>query len=175
MPETPETLQCIESNKTALRADLEECLTIIASQGTFAFFEGFDVAPNPGIQLNNGGIVGLPLSDRDAQSIVMASHKAPYGKGERTIMDDSVRKTWEISRADFTITNPAWQRFIHSVARKVSASLGINVAGKGVSAELYKILLYDKGTMFKPHQEYVATFHQLKAVLIGTPQLGEST
>jgi hypothetical protein len=93
MPETPETLQIIKSNQNSLRADLDECLTNIAPQGVFAFFEDFEVAPNPGIRLNNGGVIGLPLSDRDAQSIVSASRKAPYGKGERNIVDDNIRKT----------------------------------------------------------------------------------
>jgi len=40
---------------------------------------------------------------------------------------------------------------------KVSAGLGVDASGKGVSAELYKMLLYDNGAMFKPHQEYL--FH----------------
>jgi hypothetical protein len=34
-----------------------------------------------------------------------------------------------------------------------STGLGIHAAGMGISAELYKMLLYDKGAMFKPHQE----------------------
>jgi hypothetical protein len=119
----------------------------------FAFFEGFDLAPDPGIHLNNGGIIGLPLSDRDAQSIVRASQKAPFGKGERTIVDDSVRKTWQMSPSDFSITNPTWQGFLESIVAKVSAGLGVNATGKGVTAQLYKLLLYDKGAMFKPHQE----------------------
>jgi hypothetical protein len=111
MPETPETLQCIESQKTVLRTDLEECLTNLTCPGSFACFEGFDIAPNPGIHLDNEGIIGLPLSDRDAQSIVRASHEAHLGKGAGTTVEDTVRITWEISAADFSITNPAWQGF----------------------------------------------------------------
>lgn len=36
---------------------------------------------------------------------------------------------------------------------KVAAGLGVDKTGRGVTAELYKMLLYDEGAMFKAHQE----------------------
>jgi hypothetical protein len=89
----------------------------------------------------------------DAQAIVAASHEAPFGKGEETLVDTSVRGAWEISPGDFEMRNPAWQPFLQGVVTKVSAGLGVDATGNGVSAELYKLLLYDEGALFKPHQE----------------------
>ena len=132
---------------------LDECLTNIQPSGSFALFEGSSNPPNPGLYLRCGGGIGLPLSDRDAQTIVAASHQAPFGKGEETIVDTSVRNTWEISPNEFEIKNPAWQPFVESIVTKVSAGLGVDTTGKGVTAELYKLLLYEEGAMFKPHQE----------------------
>jgi hypothetical protein len=132
---------------------LEECLDGIQSTGSFALFGKLQNPPNPGLYLVNGGPIGLPLSDHDAQVIIAASHAAPFGKGHETIVDTSVRKTWEISPGDFEIKNPAWPSFLRDIVKKVSAGLGVDPAGKGVSAELYKLLLYDEGAMFKPHQE----------------------
>jgi hypothetical protein len=136
-----------------LRAELEECLSDIQSSGSFAVFGRLKNPPNPGLYLKKGGPISLPLSDRDAEVIIAASHAAPFGKGEETIVDTSVRKTWEISPTDFEIRNKSWEQFLGSVVAMASTGLGIHAAGMGISAELYKMLLYDKGAMFKSHQE----------------------
>lgn len=68
-------------------------------------------------------------------------------------MDTNVRKTWEIFAADFELKNPAWQVFLNKLVCKVAVRLGVNETGQGVSVQLYKLLLYDEGAMFKPHQE----------------------
>lgn len=136
-----------------IRDGLDECLSNIKGTGTFALFESLDNPPNPGLYLEQGGTIGLPLSGRDAQAIISASHAAPFGKGEETIVDTRVRKTWELSPSDFELRNPAWKKFVNSIVAKVSEGLGVDATGTAVSAELYKMLLYDEGAMFKPHQE----------------------
>jgi hypothetical protein len=150
---TEEAGQLLDITSETLRQGLEECLSNIKGDGSFALFESLDNTPNPGLHLKSGGLIGLPLSDRDAQAIVAASHQAPFGKGEETLVDTSVRKTWEISPGDFELRNPAWQSFVQSVVTKVSAGLGVDATGNSVSASLYKMLLYDEGALFKPHQE----------------------
>jgi hypothetical protein len=153
-PSSPE-FESLGRTSKELCEELDECLSNIQSDGSFALFEHLSNPPNPGIYLKNGGLIGLPLSNRDAQVIVAASHAAPFGKGEETLVDENVRKTWELSASDFELRNLAWQAFLESIVAKVSAGLGVDATGKGVSAELYKMLLYDKGAMFKPHQERV--------------------
>jgi hypothetical protein len=91
-----------------LGTGLKECLPKIQSSGSFAVFEALENPPNPGLCLKNGGPIGLPLSDHDASVLVAASHAAPFGKGEETIVDASVRKTWEISPTEFEIKNKTW-------------------------------------------------------------------
>lgn len=150
---SPESNGCSKPVRDTLIEELEECLTNVQSDGSFAMFEALNNAPNPGLYLKSSGVVGLPLSDNDAQAIISASHEAPFGKGEETIVDTSVRKTWEISLGEFELRNPAWQPFIESIVAKVSAGLGVDAAGKGVAGKLYKLLLYEEGAMFKPHKE----------------------
>jgi hypothetical protein len=137
----------------SLKADLDNCLSGLKGDGSFALFERLENALNPGIYLKDGGLIGLPLNDHDAELITKASHAAPFGKGEETIVDTTVRKTWELSPRDFELKNPAWEPFVKSIVVKVSSGLGVDAAGNGVSAELYKMLLYDEGAMFQPHQE----------------------
>jgi hypothetical protein len=95
------------------------------------------------------------LTERDAQLIVVASHAAPFGKGEKTIVGEKVRKMWEFSLRNFDITNPVWKAFSDSIVAKLSAGLGADAIRHGVSAEVYKLFLYDKGSMLKQHQEWV--------------------
>jgi len=137
----------------ALYKGLNDCLTNIKAPGSFSLSEPLKNPPNPGLYLKNGGTIGLPLSDRDAQAIVSASHRAPFGKGEQTVVDESVRKTWQLSPDEFELRNPAWVPFLKSIVAKVSAGLGVDTTGEGVIAELYKLLLYDEGALFKAHQE----------------------
>lgn len=145
----PEDLTIEQTIKEAIHKSLKN----IQGTGSFAVFEKLGTPPLPGLHLNQGGNIGLPLSDRDAQAIIAASHQAPFGKGEETIVDQSVRKTWELSPDNFKLTNPAWKPFVDGIVSKVSTGLGVDAAGRGVSAQLYKLLLYDEGALFKPHQE----------------------
>lgn len=54
-------------------------------------------APNPGIEVEDLGIIGLPLSVRKAQPLISKCRQSPFGKVEETIVDDSVRKSWELN------------------------------------------------------------------------------
>ena len=56
----------------------------------------YDDAPNPVLRLGDLGTVGLPLGVRDAAAIIEKSEQAPFGKGERTLVDKEVRDTWQM-------------------------------------------------------------------------------
>lgn len=63
---------------------------------TFSFYKSYQEAPNPALQLDNMGTVGVPLSSRDANAIKERAQQAPFGMGERTVVDKTVRDTWEV-------------------------------------------------------------------------------
>lgn len=156
-PSPPPSSQDSISYQSAetLRTDLELCLDAVQAAGSFAIFEPLpSPVTNPGLWIKGAGTIGLPLSERDAKAIIDAAHRAPYGKGAETLVDVNVRKTWELEPGDFEIRNPEWTELVRRVLRIVAVGLG--VAG-GIAAELYKMLLYDEGAMFKPHQEYVVS------------------
>lgn len=100
------------------------------------------------------GLIGLPLSDRDATTIISQAAQAPFGKGEQTVIDTTVRDTWEIEPANVSFLNPQWQAFIDEVAfKKVWTTLGVKPYSTKPRCELYKLLLYQTGSHFLPHQE----------------------
>ncbi|TIA72952.1 hypothetical protein D6C76_06793 [Aureobasidium pullulans] len=114
-----------------VKKDLMDYLDNIASSGDFATTKSM---PN--------------LSD--AQKLINAARQAPFGKGEKTIVDTTFRNTWELDPSQFSLSKN-WQSYVDSLMR--SACDGLGVKTNDVRAELYKMLLYEKGAMFKPHAD----------------------
>lgn len=95
----------------------------------------------------------MPLSNNDALTIVSASHPAPFGRGTETVVDLKIRKTYELSANEFRLANPDWDGFVKQILKKIGEGMGLTAAGKKITAQIYKLLLYEEGAMFKPHQE----------------------
>lgn len=141
---------------------LMECIEDIHTHGSFAISGFFESFVNPGIEIHEIGLIRLPLSSNDAQSLIRASRQAPFGKGNQTLIDETVRKTWEIDGSKVSFSNKAWYGWMEYVVQKAAEGLGVAGGRNNVRAELYKMLLYEKGAMFKPHKEYVtfsAVYH----------------
>lgn len=107
---------------------------------------------DPILVVDEAGPIGFPLNEVDAQRIIAASHQAPFGKKEQTIVDTDVRRTWELNASDFTIGNRSFRQLVRNTVRTATAELGI-ASSVEVRADVYKTLLYEKGAMFKPHVE----------------------
>jgi hypothetical protein len=65
-------------------------------------------APNPGLDVEGVGLIGLPLVDSSAKALIAACSQAPFGKGERTLVDKDVRDTWEVDAEKVRIVSLAW-------------------------------------------------------------------
>ncbi|GAW25067.1 putative 2og-fe oxygenase superfamily protein [Rosellinia necatrix] len=91
----------------------------------------------------------LPLESAQVPLIRDASRQAPFGRGDETLVDTSVRDTWELDTTQFRITNPAWDSFLNSTLYDASQRLGTSM----VKAQLYKLLLYETGSFFKRHKD----------------------
>lgn len=131
----PEPLTTSILTPKFLSYELNKCLSNIKGGGSFALAGVLNDSPDPDIRLSNGGRIGLPLSDGDAQLIINEAHLAPFGKGQLTIVDTIVRKTWELSPTDFQLTNPEWESYVQKTAMQMSAHLGVPLE-HGVSAQL---------------------------------------
>jgi hypothetical protein len=142
----------LDASSGDLKEDIWQCLHDVRSPGTFASFGTLEDFIDPQVYVD-GQPISLPLSEDDAQRIIKASHRAPFGKGSETIVDLSVRNTWEINRGNFQLRNPEWQSYMRDMLGRVTEELGISHGPDSVRAELYKMLLYEKGAMFKPHTE----------------------
>ena len=104
----------------------------------------------PGLEVEGLGSIGVPVAPADAKRIITKASQAPYGRGEATIVDADVRRVWQLEPSQFALRNDAWNEALTGIVDAVKHDLGIR--GK-VSAELYKLLVYDKGSFFKPHRD----------------------
>jgi len=139
-----------------------------------------EVPAIPGIVVNGMGNLGLPLSDAVAAEIIKVnpreflfqyllryyqlkpmmtcvdvppcqhSERAPFGKGGETLVDETVRKTFQIDGDKISFANPAWHAALKDLVAKCATSMN---CGDGVEAHLYKLLLYEQGGFFKPHRD----------------------
>ncbi|TDL25472.1 hypothetical protein BD410DRAFT_895742 [Rickenella mellea] len=146
-----ETYPLDEPIKDALMSALDDSFNFT---GTYALSETYDLAATPCLVVEGLGPIGLPLSTVEACRLRSVCRRAPFGKGERTIVDTEVRDTWELDPQNFKFANPAWDRWISSVALpKVCEELGVSSTPSPPRAELYKLLLYETGSHFLPHQD----------------------
>ncbi|EME89412.1 uncharacterized protein MYCFIDRAFT_213654 [Pseudocercospora fijiensis CIRAD86] len=140
-------------SESDVRASLQQALDAVQNFGTFASFGPIEQFWDPVITVAQGGPpITLPLQEQDAQRLIAASHKAPFGKGSETIVDDNVRKTWELNTNEFMVNNPYFNGTVNHAVTNAVSELGVtNLAQVGISP--YKMLLYEPGAMFKPHTD----------------------
>lgn len=139
-------------DSTFRKENVLEALKNIQTSGSFAASAALDKPPPcdisvPGIE----GALRMPLDEAQARELIAKAHQAPYGKGEKTLIDKSVRNTWELDASQFAVRGPNWDRWLRGLCqREIAPKLGIT--GK-IRAELYKMLIYERGALFKPHTE----------------------
>lgn len=124
----------------------------------------------PGLTVAGVGEIALPISIADAQSLIKHSNQAPYGRGEATIVDTDVRRVWQLEPDEFRLENPKWQSFVRDVAASVKSEFGIK---QEVTADLYKLLVYEKGSFFVPHRDTEKSHRMFATLVICLPSKHE--
>ena len=125
---------------------IADSLNAVERPGCYAA-GGLITMPLPSLSVA-GHTLGLPLCEAQAKTLIELASRAPFGRGELTIVDTSVRCTWQLSPSQFTIDNPDWEESMQTLLARVKADLGCSV-NLTVTCELYKLLLYEPGGFFK--------------------------
>lgn len=126
-------------------------LDSIKYSGSF-FARGTPQEVNPGLQVEGiDSTIGMPISKHDVQQLIASSRQAPFGKDSETIVDKAVRNTWEIDAKQVQLNGPGWHLAQQKMLEQACFQLGILC--EDVKADLYKLLVYEEGAMFKPHQD----------------------
>ena len=159
-----------DDNLAGFKSALNERLAEVKTGGSFATAGQCSTVSLPALDVEGYGLVGFPVNGTTAKALIDVCHRAPFGKGilrlrrkssrfladggtgSETIVNESVRKTWELDPTDFEFVNPDWDPSVQRTARTAAHELGF-AEGASIKAELYKLLLYEEGAMFKAHQE----------------------
>jgi hypothetical protein len=115
-------------------------------------------ANNPGhlpaaclLQVEGLGDLQWPLTAAQADQLKPLCQQAPHGRGEATVVDTSVRNTLQLSPDKFSIAQTSsWLTTLGKIVGDVQKELKV---GGDVEAQLYKMLLYEKGSFFVPHRD----------------------
>jgi hypothetical protein len=105
---------------------------------------------DPGLEVDGLGVIKLPLKRATAKELVTRCRVAPYGKGTRTLVDKSVRNTFELDPKKFRLSGE-WSSSIAGATQLAAAQLGL--PSERLEARLYKLLVYERGGFFLPHRD----------------------
>ena len=104
----------------------------------------------PRIEVEGVGLIALPLLPAQAKQLIKGATRAPFGRGTETVVDTKVRRTWQIEATRVTIGGKHWPKTIDGIVARAAEGLGVK---EPVAVELYKLLVYDKGSFFVSHRD----------------------
>jgi hypothetical protein len=138
---------------------LEDVLAGARRPGDF-FVQGSLEAPMPRVEVEGVGVLSFPVLNTQIQELIQHAARAPYGRGEETILDESVRKVWQLTPDQVRLGGRAWEKSFADIASTVK---------KGLGCEDYKLLVYDEGGFFKPHRDTEKTEGMFGTLVIVLP------
>ena len=71
----------VDTRPENIKPSLEECLDSVKSPGSFATSGVLADPTLSGLYVHNVGSIGFPLQEAQAEQIIGASHRAPFGQG----------------------------------------------------------------------------------------------
>ena len=94
--------------------------------------------------------LSLPIQKDVAKKLMNLGEQAPFGKGEKTVVDKKVRDSIKIN-ADACTFDKEWERTLcKTIVADVKQQMGIEAS---VHAELHNLLVYGSGGHFKVHKD----------------------
>ena len=151
----------------SINADLASILQTVQTPGDF-FAAGECALHVPLIEVDSVGPIALPVLPAQAAQLIAVAERAPYGRGADTLVDATVRRTWQIGADRVHIKGRHWNAMLEGVVEMASKGLG---AGAGVEAELYKLLVYDEGSFFVEHRDTEKSPGMFGTLIVALPSL----
>ena len=102
---------------------LLEALSDIETAGSFAACGRADVAV-PALSVAGMGAVALPLTAQQAPALIACAQQAPYGRGMDTVVDEEVRRAWQVDAAQVEL-GAEWEESLYAIVDMACPQLGI--------------------------------------------------
>ena len=116
-----------------------------ALTGSHAYGAPIASAPNPCLHVGGLGILGLPLSERDARLMIENCDPARQ-HGQCDTLADRPTDVWEIEPPRITFVNPAWNDFMADTVATVCKELGVAAGDSPPRCELSKLTIHTAGS-----------------------------
>jgi hypothetical protein len=149
-----------------LKKNILNCLKGLKGSGKFISIQSTEFL-FPGLEIDGVGEIAYPINEGQAKAIIKVAHKAPFGKGSKTILDHNVRSGWEIDAYNITFNSSRWTKCIDKILSNIKPDLGLE--DYTISAHLYKMLIYEKGDFFLPHKDSEKEKGMFGTLIIGLP------
>ena len=129
---------------------LVKALIPVRRPGAF-YARGVEEVPMPTLRFGDAAPISFPVPDGQVHEMLSFAEKAPFGRGTETILDESVRKVWQISPERFQLSGKGWSAFLDRGLGAIREALGCQ--GTEMQADLYKLLIYSEGGHFAAHRD----------------------
>ena len=128
------------------------------------------LVPMPRIEVEGARSLSFPITEGQARSLAAVAQPAPYGRGEQTLVDRSVRACRQIDAAQVRISGGAWHDTLAQVVGLAAAGLGC--PPERTSAQPYKLLVYEPGGFFSPHRDTEKVDGMVATLVVALPVAG---
>ena len=127
-------------------------------------------APLPRLEVAGAGLIPFPVPPAQAEALVAAAERAPYGRGPDTVLDRSVRDCWQIDAANVDVGGGAWSDTLAQIVDRAAAGLGC--PRERTETRLYKLLVYEPGGFFSAHRDSEKAAGMVATLVISLPVAG---
>ena len=148
---------------------LEELLRLVDRPGDYCT-HGRLFAPLPRLEVAGAGLIPFPVPAAEAQALIAAAERAPYGRGPETVLDRSVRDCWQIDAANVDVGGGAWSDTLAQIVGRAAEGLGC--PRERTEARLYKLLVYEPGGFFGAHRDSEKANGMVATLVISLPVAG---
>ncbi|MBF6161548.1 2OG-Fe(II) oxygenase [Nocardia cyriacigeorgica] len=151
---------------TTLRM-IGEFVGSVPTPGSFAACRT-GTAENLAIEVAGVGPIRFPVSAAQARQLCEVARPARYGSREQTLLDASVRNTWEIPPDRVTVDERRWQVTLLPMLDILRAELGL-APDCELTAQLHSMLVYEPGQFFQRHQDSEKADGMLGTLVVTLP------
>jgi hypothetical protein len=110
---------------SSIAAALLDCLRSVERPGDFCV-GGMREVFMPAVDVDGVGRIAFPLLPTQAERLLAIAEPAPYGRGEETVLDRDVRRTWQIDSRRVRIGGRHWEKTLAELVADAARNLGVS-------------------------------------------------
>ena len=149
--------------------ELEALLRAIDRPGDYCTADRL-LAPMPRVAVDGAGSLSFPITEEQARALAAVAEQAPYGRGEETLVDTTVRACLQIDAERVSITGGVWADTLGDIVER--AANGLGCPPEHTFAHLYKLLVYEPGGFFAPHRDTEKVAGMVATLAVSLPVAG---